>query len=131
MPSRTTAVTEGIRVSVRTEYLLKESSPDHSYYVFQYEIEINNESASPVRLLSRCWNIQAPLAQRQQVKGEGVVGAQPLIEPGKTFCYVSHCPLHSPIGQMSGYYCMERLDDQEKVQVVIPPFVLSVPHIYN
>mgnify|MGYP002078690449 CR=1 FL=1 len=124
-------VTEGIRVNVRTAYVKDESSPKHHYYVFAYQIEIVNESAYSVQLLTREWHILDGYGNKRVVNGEGVVGKQPHIAPGETHRYVSGSHFHTPIGRMSGFYTMVREVDKAKIQVQIPPFTMTVPFLYN
>ncbi|TAE46113.1 MAG: Co2+/Mg2+ efflux protein ApaG [Bacteroidetes bacterium] len=122
-------VTEGVRVSVRTEYRASESSPAGRFYVFAYHIEITNESSEAVQLLHRVWHIVESDGEHRLVEGEGVVGQQPLIRPGQTFDYISGCHFHAPIGKMSGRYLMER--GEEAIEVEIPPFVMVAPFMLN
>lgn len=99
------AVTRGVRVEVETEY-----SPDHStpgsQWFFLYTITISNEGDEPVQLLSRHWVITDAVGHVEEVRGPGVVGEQPVIEPGQAFEYTSGCPLATPFGAMEGRYEM-------------------------
>jgi ApaG protein len=124
-------ITNGIRVTVRTAYMQDESSPRHHYYVFAYKVEIANESAYSVQLISREWHIVDGHGEKRFVQGEGVVGKQPTIKPGETHTYVSGCHFTTPIGKMSGDYLMERKVDQAPVRVEIPPFTMMVPYLDN
>ena len=124
-------VTEGIRVEVRTLYLREESSPRHHYYVFAYQIEITNESAHTVQLMSREWNIVDGLGDHRTVVGDGVIGKQPVIAPGETHSYTSGSHFQTSIGKMSGFYYMKRMMDNSDLKVEIPPFVMAVPFINN
>ncbi|MEZ4777009.1 MAG: Co2+/Mg2+ efflux protein ApaG [Bacteroidia bacterium] len=124
-------VTEGIRVNVRTAYVREESSPKHQYFVFAYEVEIINESAYSVQLLSREWLITDGFGEKRTVKGEGVIGKQPVILPGETYKYVSGSHFYTAIGRMSGHYIMERQVDHSFIQVMIPPFTMIVPFVNN
>lgn len=124
-------VTRGIRVNIRATFLPDESAPQHQYHVFAYQVEIVNESDAPVKLISREWHIVNALGEQREVTGEGVIGQQPIIQPGDMHRYVSGAHFSTPIGQMYGYYYMENLRDGSMMQVVIPPFVLQAPFSQN
>lgn len=119
-----TAVTDGICISVHTEYREEYSNPLSLHYVFAYKITISNESDHTVQLLSRYWNIFDSDGTHREISGEGVVGQQPILEPGESYHYVSGCNLRTSIGKMSGFYTMERVHTGEKFQVTIPEFTL-------
>jgi ApaG protein len=124
------AVTEGIRVSVVSRYLPEQSDPAEQRYVFAYTIRIANEGAQPVKLRSRHWRILHGNGKREEVRGLGVVGEQPRIEPGAGFEYTSGCVLSTPHGTMEGTYELLR-DDGEPLEVQIPAFSLAAPHALN
>lgn len=124
-------ITEGIRVSVRTTYSKGNSSPDHQHFVFTYQVEITNESSVGVQLISREWHITDGYGDKRVVKGDGVIGKQPLIAPGETYRYVSGCHFQTMVGHMSGHYNMLRQIDQTFLKVKIPPFTMLVPHLNN
>ncbi len=124
-------VTEGIRVNVGTAYAKDESSPKHHYFVFAYRVEIVNESAFEVQLLTRRWDIVDGVGKSRIVEGDGVIGKQPVIAPGKRYSYISGSHFQTPIGKMSGHYIMERKIDGEQIQVQIPPFMMMVPYLNN
>jgi len=124
-------VTEGIRVNVRSAYVKDESSPQHHYYVFAYQVEIINESSYEVQLLSRTWHIVDGRGSNRVVEGDGVVGKQPFIEPGGKHTYVSGSHFQTPIGKMYGTYTMQRQIDGSLIEVQIPPFVMTVPYLNN
>lgn len=124
-------VTQGIRVEVRTVYLVADSSPSHSQYVFAYKIRIVNESDESVQLLSRCWKIVDGLGNRRKVEGEGVVGMQPVLSPGEEHEYVSGCDFRTPVGRMHGHYTMARSSDSAQFRVRIPAFVMAAPAFLN
>lgn len=126
-----TAVTEGIRVSVRSAYVREESSPDHEHYVFAYHVQIINESPYKVQLLRRKWEILDALGRKREVSGEGVIGQQPLLAPGQVHEYISGCNFGTPIGQMQGHYFMIRNVDQAEFPVRIPRFTMVVPFTLN
>jgi len=127
----TTQITEGVKVSVFTEYQSDYSSPRQWHFVFTYKILIENFSDYTVQLLRRHWYISDTNAILKEVAGEGVVGQQPVLEPGDSHEYVSGCNLRSGIGKMYGYYLMERVSDTKQFEVVIPEFMLIVPYLSN
>lgn len=124
-------ITNGIRVEVRTSYAENESSPKHSYFVFNYNVEITNESAVEVQLLSRVWRIVDGLGQSRMVEGEGVVGKQPILAPGDTHKYKSGSHFSTAVGMMSGQYCMRRVSDGQEFWVDIPAFTMQIPYLDN
>ncbi|UZR94673.1 Co2+/Mg2+ efflux protein ApaG [Chondrinema litorale] len=126
-----TQITEGIKVSVVTEYQQEYSSPKQYHYVFTYKIKIENNSEYTVQLLRRKWSIFDSDGVRKEVEGDGVVGQQPVIEPGEMHQYVSGCNLKTGIGKMKGYYLIERMIDGKKIEVSIPEFSLIVPFKMN
>jgi ApaG protein len=126
-----TAVTKGIKVSVETEYQPEYSSPSQHHYVFTYRITIENGSAHTVKLLRREWYIHDANSSVRTVEGEGVVGQQPVIEPGEHHQYISGCNLKSGIGKMYGTYEMEQQFDGIKFQVEIPEFHMIFPNKLN
>ena len=125
-----TAVTEGIRVSVQTGHLSEQSSPAESRYAFRYTVTIANEGTETARLRSRHWVITDGNAKVEEVRGPGVVGYQPTLRPGETFEYTSGCVLETPFGVMRGTYQMERQDGRS-FDAVIADFTLAVPNILN
>lgn len=127
----TTAVTSGVKVSVVTEYQSSYSSPLQEHYVFTYRIKIENNSEHTVQLLRRQWFIFDSNATVREVEGEGVIGLQPVLEPGETHEYVSGCNLKTSIGKMLGSYLMEKLIDGKQFYVEIPEFNLIVPYRLN
>lgn len=127
----TTAVTEGIKVSVKTEYQSDYSSPLQAHYVFTYRITIENASDYTVHLLRRHWVIYDSIGTVRETGGEGVVGQQPVLEPGEVHEYVSGCNLHSSMGKMVGTYLIERIIDGKQLQVAIPEFTMVVPFKLN
>lgn len=94
-----------------------------SYYIFAYEIVITNKSEQAAQLLSRHWIIRDGLGREENVRGEGVIGQRPLINPGESFSYMSGCPLSTPTGNMRGTYKMTGLDGR-KFDIKIPLFFL-------
>ncbi len=120
------AMTEGIRVRVWPRFSLAQSDPNEGRFVFTYEIEVANETGSPAQLMYRHWHIHDSSGDDSEVDGEGVVGEQPLIQPGDRHAYQSLCILRSPVGFMQGYYTFVRPDGQE-FQVEVPRFELAAP----
>ena len=100
------AVTRGIRVRVTPEFIEDQSSPDESYFVWAYTVEIANEGEETVQLISRHWRITDGRGSLQEVRGPGVVGKTPVLAPGASFRYTSGCPLTTPSGIMAGSYQM-------------------------
>lgn len=126
-----TEITQGIKVSVETEYQPEYSSPSQYHYVFTYRITIENQSEHTIQLLRRHWFINDAAYKIREVEGEGVVGQQPIIEPGNFHQYVSGCNLKSGLGRMHGYYLIEKLVDGSRFKVVIPSFNMIVPFKNN
>ena len=126
-----TEVTEGVRVSVEVEYQPEYSSPSQYHYVFTYRVTIENNSSRTIQLLRRNWIIQDAAYAPRTVSGDGVVGQQPIIEPGHTHQYVSGCNLKSGMGSMFGSYEVERLVDGKLMEVTIPRFHMVAPFKLN
>ena len=124
------AVTEGVRVVVQSQFLPEQSSPAARRFVFAYTIRISNESPVNVKLVSRHWLIQHASGKREEVRGPGVVGEQPVIAPGGGYQYTSGCILTTPHGTMEGTYEMVR-DDGSTFRAKIPAFSLAMPHALN
>jgi ApaG protein len=126
-----TKTTEGVKVTVTTNYLPDYSSPVQQHYVFAYKITIENKSEFTVKLLRRHWYIHDATGTVREVEGEGVVGQQPTLEPGESHEYVSGCNLKTGMGKMRGTYLMERLVDGKQFYASIPEFTLIVPYKLN
>ncbi len=126
-----TKITEGVKVSVDTAYQSEYSSPSQYHYVFTYKIQIENCSEYSIQLLRRKWNIFDSNGTVREVSGAGVVGQQPLLEPGEVHEYVSGCNLKTGIGKMNGTYEFERIFDGKSFFVSIPEFTLVVPFKLN
>jgi ApaG protein len=122
--------TRGVRVEVRTAYVPERSSPADSQYFFAYRIRISNLGDETVQLLSRHWIISDGEGNTEHVKGPGVVGEQPVLEPGGAFEYTSFCPLRTPIGSMHGTYRMVTAGGSS-FDAEIAPFSLAVPTALN
>ena len=122
------ATTRGIRVSVRSFFLEDQSQPEEGHYVWAYRVRIENCGREPVQLLRRTWHITDALGRTQEVKGPGVVGQQPVLDPGEVFEYTSGTPLDTPSGFMAGAYHMVVSSSCEEFDVEIPAFSLDSPH---
>jgi ApaG protein len=124
------AVTEGIRITVRTTYLADQSEPRGHRYVFAYKVKITNEGEATARLRTRHWIIKDAEGRVDEVRGEGVVGNTPTLRPGQSFEYTSHCVLKTPRGSMEGSYRMQR-DDGVEFDAAIASFTLALPQTLN
>ena len=127
-----------VGIDVVTSYLPTHSSPEQDQYTFAYTITISNASDLPVQLLSRHWTITDANNEVQEVRGEGVIGEQPVIEPGSSFRYTSGATLETPLGYMEGSYFMvvrEPMDidpgDLPGFEVPVPAFSLHTPTALN
>lgn len=120
------ATTRAIRVSVRPQYLLDQSDPADSQYVWAYHVRIENEGEETVQLRSRHWRITDGLGRLQEVRGPGVIGKTPMLRPGEVFEYTSGTPLSTSSGIMSGTYQMVS-ETGEKFDIEIPAFSLDTP----
>ena len=124
--STSEAITNGVRVDVEARYSEEHSAPERSYWFFLYTITISNESDQVVQLLSRHWVITDATGKREEVRGPGVVGEQPVLDPGEAFEYTSGCPLPTPYGAMEGRYEMQ-LGDESTFHAQIARFELREP----
>jgi ApaG protein len=124
------ATTDGVTVRVSVSYLPEQSEPERGRWFWAYHIRLENEGTETVQLLTRHWVITDGRGARHSVEGEGVVGEQPVIEPGASFDYVSGCPLATPSGAMQGSYQMVR-EDGAVFAVEIPRFSLFAPAVLN
>src|SRR5262245_26859857 len=115
------ATTDGIRVEVLSQYFAENSRPGE--WVFQYTVRITNQSLVNVQLIRRHWIITDAADHVEEVRGPGVVGAQPVLAPGESFKYSSWCPLKTPTGSMRGTYQMVKEDGTE-FDIEIAPFAL-------
>ena len=123
--------TNGIRIGVESYFRPGQSFPHRHQYLHVYTIHIKNYNEYPVQLMSRHWDIIEADGTKNVVDGPGVVGEQPLIESEGFHSYSSFCIIAFPIGRMSGYYTMIRLDTGEEFNVDIPAFNLIMPDILN
>jgi Uncharacterized protein affecting Mg2+/Co2+ transport len=122
--------TNGIRVQVEARYLAEQSSPRDNQFLFAYRIRIVNEGAETAQLVSRRWVITDADGHVEHVEGPGVVGEQPVLEPGSSFEYTSFCPLRTSVGTMQGTYQMVR-SNGDGFDAVIGPFTLATPNALN
>ena len=122
-----TQKTKNISVTVTPIYLEDQSQPDEDHYVWAYQVRIENDSLETVQLRSRHWRITDVNGLVQEVRGAGVVGEQPVLEPGESFEYTSGTPLNAPSGIMVGSYEMQT-DEGDVIEVGIPAFSLDSPH---
>lgn len=120
------AITRGLRVRVRPQYLPEQSDPGERRWVWAYHIEVHNRGRETVQLVSRHWIITDAFGRREEVQGPGVVGRQPTLRPGEAFEYASGCPLPTSSGTMVGTYQMVA-DTGERFDAAIPAFSLDVP----
>ena len=120
--------TRAIRVSVEPFYVADQSEPEKARWVFGYRVRIENEGGESVQLLTRHWKITDGRGRVVEVKGEGVVGEHPLLEPGEAFQYTSGTPLPTPTGIMAGSYQMVT-NTGERFDVTIPAFSLDAPGV--
>lgn len=121
------AITRGIEVRVEPYYLEDRSEPEESRYLWAYKVVIANHGEQTVQLQSRYWHITDALGRVQEVRGEGVVGEQPTLNPGDIYEYTSGAPLSTPSGMMVGSYQMVS-ETGERFDVAIPAFSLDSPH---
>ena len=120
------ALTSGITVRVAVNFLPEQSRIESGKWFWVYHVRIENDSAQPVQLLTRHWRITDGNGDVALVEGEGVVGEQPLIQPGRSHDYVSGCPLATPHGSMEGHYTFRR-PDGSTLEAAIPYFPLAAP----
>jgi len=126
-PMTYTAVTRDIRVTVRPAYLDDQSAPNDNHFVWAYHVTIENMGRETVQLRSRHWRITDARGELHEVRGAGVIGEQPVLEPGDVFDYTSGTPLATPSGIMNGSYQMEN-ERGEAFDIEIPAFSLDSPY---
>ena len=125
-----TPVAHSIKVDVVTAYMAEQSEPEERRYVFSYTITIRNEGTVPAKLMRRHWLITDADGHIQEVRGDGVVGEQPLLQPGQGFRYSSGAVLETPVGTMHGSYQMVA-DGGDEFDAPIAPFRLAKPGVLN
>ena len=124
------AVTRGVKIHAEPEFDPTRSRPEESLWFFLYTVTIENQGSETVQLLSRHWVITDEENRVEEVRGPGVVGEQPVLQPGESFRYTSGCPLKTATGSMHGTYQMINADG-ESFDAVIAPFTLSEPYTVN
>ncbi|NOR28531.1 MAG: Co2+/Mg2+ efflux protein ApaG [Lutibacter sp.] len=124
-------VTNGIKISVISNFEGTSYRNYKLYYAFSYQVTIENQSNETVQLLERHWKIYDSLNTTEIVEGSGVIGKKPILKPSQTHTYTSNCFLTSPIGSMSGFYNMVNFATTKTFKVFIPTFQLMVPNISN
>jgi ApaG protein len=124
-------ISEGVTISVETYYQPEYSNQLAGEFMFAYRITIENNNTYPVKLLRRFWNIFDSNGSYKEVDGEGVVGVQPVIQPGDQYQYVSGCNLVTEMGKMSGNYLMENLHNKKQFRANIPMFEMIAPFKAN
>jgi len=125
-----TGLTYGVKISIETIYRKDLSNIENGVYFFNYRVEIENTNSFDIQLISRYWYIFDTLNPAREVRGEGVVGEQPIIKPGEKHIYVSGCDIHSEVGFMKGHYNFIRVDTKEHFKAKIPKFELyAVPKL--
>ena len=122
--------TRKINITVNPYFLDDQSEPEEQHFVWAYQVTIDNQGNEKVQLKNRYWKIIDSNGSEQEVKGEGVVGEQPVLNPGEKFEYTSGTPLSTPSGFMGGYYEMETKTGK-KFEAIIPQFSLDSPFIKN
>lgn len=122
------STTRGVAVTVRSLYLADQSRPDEGKFVWAYRVRIENRGEDTVQLLRRTWLITDARGRVHRVHGDGVVGQQPVLQPGAAFEYTSGTPLETASGFMTGAYHMVQVGSGEAFDVAIPAFSLDSPH---
>ncbi|MHA4812611.1 Co2+/Mg2+ efflux protein ApaG [Flavitalea flava] len=124
-------ISDGVEVSVETFYQPDYSNPISGEYMFAYRITIENHNSFSIKLHRRHWHIYDSNGSYREVEGEGVVGVQPVLNPGERYQYVSGCNLRTEMGKMYGSYTMENLNNKKNFEVNIPIFEMVVPFKMN
>jgi len=115
--------TQGVKITARPSFLIEQSQPDRNKWVWSYEITVINVGEEAIQLVDRHWVITDAGGEIEEVRGEGVVGQQPVIEPGDSFSYQSFCPLATEHGFMRGAFGMVKADGS-RFEAAVAPFVL-------
>jgi len=124
-------VTNGIKISVTSNFEGTSYQNFRLYFAFSYEVTIENQSNDTVQLLERQWTIFDSLNHNEVVEGSGVIGKKPILKPSEKYTYRSNCFLTSPIGSMKGFYNMVNFSTSRAFKVYIPTFQLMVSSIHN
>lgn len=122
------ATTHGVSVTVMPVYIDERSNPETSQYFWAYRVAIENNSGQTIQLLTRYWKITDSTGHIEEVRGDGVVGEQPIMKNSENFSYTSGCPLSTPSGIMAGYYTMKN-EAGEMLEIEIPAFPLDLPDL--
>lgn len=130
MATNSDVITRGVRVKVQSRYVPERSAPDKRRFFFAYHVTIRNEGDESVKLISRHWTITDGAGRTQHVKGPGVVGETPHLDPGESFEYTSACPLTTELGAMHGAYQMVT-DGGDEFEAMIDSFTLACPNLLN
>ena len=124
------SITSGVKINITPEYLEDQSDPEENRFVWSYTVHIENTGNKTVQLISRSWIITDSTGRTEHVQGEGVIGEQPVIDPGKSFRYTSAAPLRTSSGFMGGSYEM-RTESGETFAAEIPNFSLDRPYDHS
>ncbi|MEX1193114.1 MAG: Co2+/Mg2+ efflux protein ApaG [Brumimicrobium sp.] len=130
-----TAITKGVKISVNTTYRSDLSDITKRILFFNYSIEIENQNPYQIQLISRYWQIFDSLDKLRNISGAGVIGEQPVLEPGEIYVYSSGCDLISELGYMEGHYDFAKIDldgsPKSFFKVSVPRFKLEYPAKLN
>ena len=118
-----------VQLDIKTHFDRSVILKDETQFVFSYKIRISNNSKRDIQLISRSWLILNARNDRKSVKGQGVVGKQPILEPGQSFTYSSWCPLNTALGKMNGQYTFKDLATGEMFNVDIPDFIFQADFV--
>jgi ApaG protein len=126
-------------ITVETQYIKAQSTPANQRYIFAYHVDIYNPSIHPIQLMTRHWSITDGDGKKEEIRGDGVVGENPIIAPGDSYQYSSGAALSTQVGSMSGHYGMrlcleteeETVTDALLFDAIIPVFTLAVPSALN
>jgi ApaG protein len=125
------ATTDDITVSVDIQYQPQYSVPHSAEFLFAYHINIINNSSQEIQILARHWFIADGPVQKREVKGEGIVGEQPVLAPGEQHAYVSFCNLAHPFGSMQGVFFASRITDGYVIEIEVPLFTMILPQLLS
>ena len=129
--SMKTITTEGVKITVTTKFRADLSQVNENRFFFNYHIEMENNNENSLQLMHRDWYIFDSLNKASIVSGQGVIGEQPILNPGETFCYTSGCELTSELGRMRGFYTFKNQLTGQLIQAFIPTFDLVYPFKLN
>ena len=124
-------IAKEVHITAQTHFDRSVIVKDDTQYVFSYEIRMVNNSNRDIQLISRSWLIMNARNDRKTVKGQGVVGKQPILEPGQSYTYSSWCPLNTELGKMSGHYTFKDLATGEMFDVKVPDFHFFADFVYS